>query len=961
MFKLKTLSAAILASGTAIGTFGVHAQEQEPMLEEIVVHGIRASLTQAADIKRDADSIQDSIVAEDIGKFPDQNVAESLQRITGVSISRVNGEGSRVSVRSFGPEFNIVKLNNRTLATTTGGRSFDFQVLPSELIAGADVIKAPTADLAAGSIGAYINVRTPRPLDDPGLQAVGSVKGNYQDLAEQVSPEMAGLISNTFADDTIGVLVGATYKESESRIDNYRTNNWNQYSYDGSGYGLPMGEDTLGEDGEPTDPEGSRGPGRTIFNMIDENRERTGATAVLQWEPNSHFLTTVDLLHTKLEREFLGSGLQVPNQTLSRYTEAVVSDSGTLLEATIADTDVEMNVAYGLQESTTNAFGVNSVFTDGALTLEFDASYSKAENTFEGDDTTALHYTLFDDNGDIQPGEIVLDYRSDIPNLSTTGALDVTDISKVRAAWQRYMANETEDEVSELKLDALYEIDSGALTSVKAGLSYADRIISFAEFGTEFDPETGGETWNGAGMYIGDGSTWGTDASIGVLPSDVLALSDSNFMDGISGNFPRQWVQLTDHQAYRQATQEYLEQRVAAGEEYRADIVNAGWDTVYPSPGGSYTNEEETVEAYVKFNFEGELGNIFWSGNAGGRYVSITNTAKGVASTIDMLLLNEESSDLPEQVDNTATTSPEYSEVETDESHFLPSLNLKLDLGGGQYIRTALAQTITRPSLSDSGVNLQESAGVDSPTVTITGGNPYLKSYEVNQFDLSYEYYEDNGSGYSVAYFYKDISNFISTQTTVGPWDGPVEQQLADAYAANGQRVSFTSSRKENRPGGTVQGLELGALHYFDYLPGLFDGFGVQANYTYAKSEDEGASPVNLPLVPEPGSALEGFAEHSYNLVGFYDKGSFQSRLAYNWRDNFMSSRSGDGIQPEYTDEYGQLDLSMSYDFTDSLTASFEAINLTNETRLMYLGQRDRVSLVEMSGTRYQIGLRATF
>lgn len=957
MFKLNRLSAAILFV-TSVASPSVFAQEP---VEEVLVQGIRGSLSRAADMKRESAVIQDSIVAEDIGKFPDQNVAESLQRITGVTISRANGEGAQVSVRSFGPQFNIVKLNHRTLATTTGNRSFDFQVLPSELIGGADVIKSPTADLSAGSIGAYVNVRTPRPLQNRGFNAVASANVNYHELAEEVNPEFSGLVSNTFADDTVGVLIGATFKESDGRIDNYRATHWAQYSGNGSGFGLPLGENTLGEDGEPTELAGSRGPGRTIFNMVDENRKRTGALAVLQWEPSTNFSTTADLLHTELDREFLGSGLQVPNQTLSRYTRAVVSDSGTLLEATIANTDLEMNVAYGLQESSTSALGINSVFTDGALTLEFDAAFSKAESSFEGDDTTALHYTLFNESGDIEPGEIILDYRNDIPDMRTTGALNVTDMSKVRAAWQRYAASDVEDEVNELKLDALYELESGIVQSVKAGVAYADRSISFMEYGTEFDPVSGGETWNGAGMWIGDGSTWGTDASIGALPAGILTMSDSNFMDGVSGGFPRQWVQIADHKAYRNATQAYLERRVANGDTSRANIVNAGWDTVYLSPGGSYANDEETTSAYAQLNMAGDLGGFMWSGNLGGRYVSITNTAKGTASTINLLRLNEASSNLPDQVDNTATTSPEAMEVETSENHFLPSLNWKLDLGDGQYLRTAAAKTITRPSLGDAGVNLQESAGVDSPTVAITGGNPYLNSYEVTQLDLAYEYYTDEDNAYSVTYFYKDISNFISTINTVGPWDGPIEPRLVDAYAANGQIVSFNSTRKENRPGGVVQGLELGALHYFSYLPGFWNGFGVQANYTYAHSEDKDAAPINQPLVPEPGSGLEGFAKHSYNVVAFYDKEAFQTRLAYNWRDNFLSSRSGDGLQPEYTEDYGQLDLTMSYDVTDYLTVSFEAINLTNETRLMYLGQRDRVSLVEMSGTRMQLGVRANF
>jgi len=172
--------------------------------EIIVVTGVRSSLEAASSLKRYSDSVQDSIVAEDIGKFPDQNVAESLQRIPGVSINRVNGEGSKITVRGFGPEFNVVTLNGRTLATSEIGRSFDFQVLAAELISGADVVKSPTAKTPEGSIGAYVNVKTARPLDNPGLHVLGSINAKYSELSGETSPEYSALFSNTFADETFG-------------------------------------------------------------------------------------------------------------------------------------------------------------------------------------------------------------------------------------------------------------------------------------------------------------------------------------------------------------------------------------------------------------------------------------------------------------------------------------------------------------------------------------------------------------------------------------------------------------------------------------------------------------------------------------------------------------------------------------------------------------------------------------
>ncbi len=600
-----------------------------------------------------------------------------------------------------------------------------------------------------------------------------------------------------------------------------------------------------------------------------------------------------------------------------------------------------MNVDHERVDNTTSAMGLNSVFTQGALTLEFDAAYSKAEGDSEGSNSTALQYTHFG-----EPSEIHLDFSTDVPSMTTSGALDITDPSTVRYHWQHNAASIAEDEITELKLDALYEIDAGVARSVKAGVAYQDRTVTFQGFGTEFDAETGNANWSGDGMSPPDGP----------VPAGVLSLSDSNYMSGESGNFPRQWVRVNDWGAYRDAAQAHLE---AVRPE--SPIVQAGWDTPYAAIGDTFENSEENISSYAMVNLEGELGDYVWSGNVGVRYVDISNTAAGRASRITELQLVEEDSDLENGiVVNTAvgTGLAPHSE-ESSEEHFLPSLNLKLDLGGGHILRTAASQTISRPNMRDAGVNYSEAPGVNSATITIEGGNPDLKSYEVTSFDLGYEFYADDDSAFSATLFYKDISNFISPLVETGPWDGNIEPALAEAYADTGETVQFRSERKHNRPGGVIQGLELGALYYF---PGVMDGFGVQANYTYSDSEDKDATLVDQPLVPEPGSALEGFAKHSYNLIGFYDKEAFQARVAYNWRDSFLATRSGGDMSlPTYTEEYGQVDASMSYDFTENLTATFEAINLTNETRLVYLGQRDRVTLVEMTGRRFQLGLRATF
>jgi TonB-dependent receptor len=276
------------------------------------------------------------------------------------------------------------------------------------------------------------------------------------------------------------------------------------------------------------------------------------------------------------------------------------------------------------------------------------------------------------------------------------------------------------------------------------------------------------------------------------------------------------------------------------------------------------------------------------------------------------------------------------------------------------YLRFGSAKTITRPNMRAKSANFQESSWAGN-IVYIGGGDPNLKPYEVTQFDLSYEHYGEHTS-YSVGYYYKDITSFISSFTTTGPFDVAVEQDLQDAWDDEGLTggVTYSSTRPTNRTGGTVSGLEFAAMHTFDYLTGFWSGFGVQANYTLADSEDKDQTEVVRPGIPEPSTGLEGFAENSYNIVGFYDKDGVGVRLAYNYRDEFLMSRTnGDG--PKYSDGYGQLDFSASYDINDNATVMFEATNLTDETQTQYLGQRDRVGLVELSGARYNLGVRVSF
>lgn len=301
-------------------------------------------------------------------------------------------------------------------------------------------------------------------------------------------------------------------------------------------------------------------------------------------------------------------------------------------------------------------------------------------------------------------------------------------------------------------------------------------------------------------------------------------------------------------------------------------------------------------------------------------------------------------------------TDPRPVTESNDYNHFLPSVNLALDFRDGFFVKGAAAQVITRPSLGDTGVNKSYN-DVRAESFSQTGGNPFLEPYKATQFDLSLEYYAESGSAYSLNFFHKDISSFISTRTYTEDTGVDIEGW--------GDLIE-TITEKGNRSGGTVSGFEIAGLHYFDYLPGFWSGFGVQANYTYTSSEDKEAAAEQLEQdgVQQAGGGLEGFSENSYNVIAFYEKDNFQARLAYNWRDSFLSARQGarsSGILSEHVEAYGQFDFSTSYDINESFTVNFEAINLTNENILEYADVRERVTLLQYSGRRYQLGLTAKF
>ena len=914
-----TMAISIALAGQSYAAEG-QTKSVDKSIEVINVSGIRSSLDRALQNKRNSDSLVDGIAAEDIGKFPDQNVAEALQRITGVSISRTNGEGSQVTVRGFGPEFNQVRINDRLMASATKGRDFDFQQMPSELISGADIIKTPTANMSEGSIGAQINIRTARPIDSDKFTANFSAKARYNDLADKVDPQLTGIVSNSFLDNTLGMLFGVSYVESNNRTD--MTGGVRSSVFDGRN-GDVNGAPIMDAAGNAISVTDIRFPGRQEYRVETESRERFAINGTLQWIATEDVLTTFDVFYTDFNRQGTGFGIQAPLQS-GAFSNVHASQYNTLTAGTTTPQRFDVLQIDQGSDSQTFLIGFDTDIDYDTWSLHASISHSQAKADITRSD---LVPQIGSGNGTDDLGFISFDRRnSDVMEINTN--IDVADTRNIRAHWNNTQTDKVKDKISELKLSGIKELDLELeiLDTVEAGIFYTKQTKSVAHYGTDGNQDCF-ETC-GSGIAMGE-------SLFGVLPFN-------DYLSNESGSFPRQWIYIKDVAGYKKAL---------------SDLK--GFDAFSESyvPRASTEVEEETSGAFIQANFDGgEIADMPWSGNIGLRYFKTSVESSGADQLLTKIWRND-----PNNPNATALLVSYSDEMpltsKNDYSGFLPSINFKLDINDNWVFRTAAAKVITRPTIDSLGV-AQSYVTSNIESFGVTSGNPNLEPFEVYQFDASFEYYADNGNAYTLAFYVKEIKTFISESTII-------EDSGFDLSSNFGEDIDLMQARtaNQNRDGGRITGFELAGTHFFDYLPGWPSGMGIQANYTYANSEDDNILPNELPAVTASKFNVEGFAKNTFNTSVFYDKDDFQARIAYNWRDEYLLSRRGSrsfGL-PEIVDAYGQFDLSMTYNINEDITISLEGVNITDERTYITEDVKDRVSLMSYSGRRFTLGVNVSF
>jgi TonB-dependent receptor len=793
---------AVLGMSAIAAAMTAAAQDESGKVEEVIVTGFRGSLEAALDDKKLSAAAIDSIRAEDIAKFPDSNLAESVQRIPGVSIARDAGEGRNLTVRGLGPQFTRVRINGMEAMSSTGGtdssgganrnRSFDFNVFASELFNSITARKTASADVEEGSLGATVDLRTARPFDYPGFTAVASAKGAYNDLSDDFDPRASFLISDTFADGKFGALFSAAYTERHLWEEGTGTVNWDNGASSGgfNPASTPTGV-TLAQANAAT----TFYPRLPRYGRLTHDQERLGLTGALQWQVNDRNLVNLDVLYSdfkaKRDENFLES-LSLSRtaaqggkpQVLVRAGE--IGANGNMMYGLFDDVDIRSEARHDELETEFTAYTLSASHElSDRWNLSEMIGYSKSafDNPIQ---TTVTFDRRNSDN-----------YSFDFRNSARTPVLSYGFDATNPANWtfQNAAAGQGDGQ-SEIRLrpqavDNVFKVGQIDLEfkmtdtlSFKGGINY--KKYTFDSFEARRASETSVPALP-AGVTLADLGKVISGVGSGVIPSGT----------------PSAWL-IPNLDAFIRTFNIYSN----TGAFALSSITNNS------ARGNNRSVEEEDSGAYLQANFSTDALGLPIRGDIGVRYVKTKQTAQGY---------------IPSTVITSVVSDHEYSDT-------LPSLNLVAELTPDLLVRFGAAKVMARPGLGS--VTPGGSISLVG-NLSVTTGNPDLDPTRANAYDLAVEWYFAQGALLSGAVFYKDIKTYTQTLVEQKTFiSSGLPLSLLSGTTLTGNEV-FAFNRPVNTDGGPLKGFEINYQQPFKFLPAPWNNFGVLLNYTYVDSKIE--------------------------------------------------------------------------------------------------------------------------
>ncbi|MCX8476309.1 MAG: TonB-dependent receptor [Sphingomonas sp.] len=939
--------------------------------DAIVVTGRRAALQAADERKRNSETIIDSVVSDEAGKLPDNSITEVLQRVAGVTIVRFAAlgdpdhfsvEGSGVQVRGLSGVAS--RLNGREIFSANNGRALLWGDVTPELMAAVDVYKASTADLIEGGTGGQIDLRTKLPFDySEGWHFAATGELSMGDLAQKADMAGSGLIAGRWSTPIgdIGILADVAYSQFSSSSQFFRMEPYFRTTVGGASYFIPGGFDY----------------GEERFQ-----RKRSGIYGAVQWAPSDALTLTGTFFQSRYKNKLKSWGSFVTSQTLGVDPATSKFDSiGGLLSSDSVftrDTGTFLPNGSAINSGGNSAFSKSDSLTrDYALSFEWAPSDSPLaiRGAIQRVDSTANSDALNIFRDVAFPSSFGLDLTGNLPQVTLPQSATTGFDNPANYFWTATMPNTVDNtgRLDSANLDLEYKFGDGFFKSVKIGGRWAERTER--DLNTGFNWSALGRGWNGSATVNAPQLTFANAA-----PGDIEKHVFKDFFRGglpVPANlmFPSQaLVGQLDRDLVHRAPPVNFCGPFDWGNATYFNCSSAGPlpASGYGGPGYTRTNgafvlpQDQTDYltrtwagyALVRFGQEDGLG---ISGNVGVRVVRVENRSSGYYTQGANQFFR----------DGTLVTLPERSAVVSNGAkftRFLPSVNLSFAPSESTKIRAGYNITMDNASFSalraSGGLGVTTVDNPNNPTdpnaprlppifvnFTTNSGNPTLKPTMSNNFDLSFEWYPRAGTTFHVAAFYKHISNLpIYTLTqqpvTVHYADGSSSEELAAATDA----ANAVDPAK-------IKGIEIGGRAFFDMLPGLLSGLGIEANYTFIDSKNPGDLYRDIDGVSHNDAPVQGMSRHNFNVSLMYERNPISFRVAYSWRSKYLQSTNSNGTNPQYSffsgpgvsrsvqialpvygDAYGTLDAGVRFKVTENFSFSVQGTNLLNATARTLMG-----------------------
>ncbi len=961
------------------GTAAAPPDTSDP--EEIIVTGFRASLNSALNQKRNETAAIDSIVAEDIGKFPDSNLAESMQRIPGITLSRGDGgEGRNISVRGLGAQFTRVRINGMEGTSQTGssdiygagnsGRSFDFNVFPTEIFSSLAVRKTPSADVEEGSLGATIDLRAPHPLDfDKDFVLSATARGIYNELSDRVDPRASLLVSKQFGDGTFGILASGAYQKRNIREVGYSAVDILSSTLGGNQLGsgataqpfcTPIGYTPISPSPVAQAAKGatatdcSTGNPRTgtleAYNKImalrdeaapgtpgsgaffprlpryvnsEQDQERIAATLSLQWQPSENTDISLDGLYSRFDvtrRDnyiagiSFGRNVNNNGQPMVSVRDVEFDENGSLVYGLFDGVDVR---SEGLVDHFVSTFkqanlNLEHRFSDTFIVRGM-AGYS--QSVWDGKERLQTFIDAIDTDN------FVIDFRNGGTSPNIGFGFDVNNPANF--AYAPALADGT--------------VLGGFSTQGKPSLNKT-RNQTYELEGTwdaaqDFAVKVGGQ-YRQSNYSAFNAGLFAANVAVRPLPAGT-ALSDiTTTIEGVDDLFgrgaPSSWVAI-DADKWRQTF------------GFPDDF---GFCRDASCGSGTARVRERVKSAYLMFNFKSDALPLPIRGDAGVRYVHTDQLSVGYLSR-----------PLPGSPTNVTGLR---NEVERSYENWLPSANVVADITPDLLARVSVARVMSRPELAPL---IPSSASITATTRNGSANNPFLDPIVADTFDASLEWYFRPGSLLSVAYFYKNIETFIQTAANQIPFN---QLGLPDALLDGTNSVPtdiFTIRQPLNTPGGPLEGVEVNFQTSLNFLPGFLRNFGVLASYVHVTSEID----YVIQGGPQAGgiftAPLIGLSKNAASGTLYYEDERFSIRGTANYRSPYIRgiiAANGSDYQGNHETLY--FDASASYAINDNIRLILEAQNLTDERNTLFIDSDRKDTLFDTRiGRTFNLGVNFQF